>query len=133
MSAQEPTQVRPENNPWGEPRWEQPTFGAAPNQPYATPNQPFGTAPNQPFGTAPNQPPVMQGELVGIRPFQAAPPSDLERVLAAIRTWVWPVFLVAALITGNWGSMFVTTLVVAIVTGAALKRIRRTRYSSYVH
>ena len=125
MSAQEPTQVRPENNPWGEPRWEQPTFGAAPNQPYATPNQPFGTAPNQP--------PVMQGELVGIRPFQAAPPSDLERVLAAIRTWVWPVFLVAALITGNWGSMFVTTLVVAIVTGAALKRIRRTRYSSYVH
>lgn len=125
MSAQEPPQVRPENNPWGEPRWEQPTFGAAPNQPYATPNQPFGTAPNQP--------PVMQGELVGIRPFQAAPPSDLERVLAAIRTWVWPVFLVAALITGNWGSMFVTTLVVAIVTGAALKRIRRTRYSSYVH
>ena len=125
MSAQEPTQVRPENNPGGEPRWEQPTFGAAPNQPYATPNQPFGTAPNQP--------PVMQGELVGIRPFQAAPPSDLERVLAAIRTWVWPVFLVAALITGNWGSMFVTTLVVAIVTGAALKRIRRTRYSSYVH
>ena len=118
MSAQEPTQVRPENNPWGEPRWEQPTFG---------------TAPNQPFGAAPNQPPVMQGELVGIRQFQAAPPSDLERVLAAIRTWVWPVFLVAALITGNWGSMFVTTLVVAIVTGAALKRIRRTRYSSYVH
>jgi hypothetical protein len=96
MSAQEPTQIRPENNSWGETRWEQPRFD-----------------------TTPNQPPVVQGQLVGIRQFQVAP-------------WVWPVFLVAALITGNWGSMFVTTLVVAIVSGAVLKRMRRARHSTYL-
>lgn len=109
MSAQEPTQIRPENNSWGETRWEQPRFD-----------------------TAPNQPPVVQGQLVGIRQFQVAPPSEAERVVALIRTWVWPVFLVAALITGNWGSMFVTTLVVAIVSGAVLKRMRRARHSTYL-
>lgn len=110
MSAQEPTQIRPEDNTWGETRWEQPSFG-----------------------TAPNQPPAVQGQLVGIRPFQVAPPSEAERVLALIRAWIWPVFLVAALITGAWGSMFITTLVVAIVTGAALKQMRRTRHSTYIH
>lgn len=109
MSAQEPTQIRPENNSWGETRWEQPSFNSAPNQP-----------------------PVVQGDLVGIRPFQVAPPSEAERVIAMIRTWVWPVFFVAALITGNWGSMFITTLVVAIVTGAALKRMRQARRSAYI-
>lgn len=109
MSAQEPTQIRPETNTWGDPRWEQPSFG-----------------------TAQNQPPAMEGQLVGIRPFQVPPPSEAERVVAAIRTWVWPVFLVAALLTGNWGSMFVTTLVVAIVSGAVLKRMRRARHSTYI-
>lgn len=74
----------------------------------------------------------MQGEVVGIRRFQVPPPSETERVLALIRTWVWPVFLVAALITGNWASMFFTTLIVAIVTGAALKRMRRARHISYI-
>ena len=109
MSAQEPTQIRPEDNTWGETRWEQPDFSSAPSQP-----------------------PYVQGRLVGIRPFQVAPPSEAERVVALIRTWVWPVFLVAALITGNWASMFVTTLVVAIISGHVLKRMRRERLSTHV-
>lgn len=105
-----PTEPRPTQTGWADPNvgalhWEQPSFASAPDQP-------------------------LSGEVVATQPFQTAQAgragSAEERTWRLLRSWIWPIWVVVAIVTGNWSS-FVVVIVVSILVSRRLAQLRSQR------
>ncbi len=74
--------------------------------------------------------PVVEGRVVAVQPHQVPAPTSQERAWRAVRSWVWPAFLVIGVITGSWWPTWMLVMVVFIVAGKRVTQLQRERQAN---